>query len=113
MTPGKHDLDLYRGDSYEWLIRLWSDDMGTLPLDLAGATVTAQIRDKPDGTKVVNMGTAIEAPNAIRLTITPALWATAPAESGQWDLQVIDADGEVTTVLAGKVKITADITVAV
>jgi hypothetical protein len=60
----------------------------------------------------VDMGVEIEDPNVIRLTMTPEMWEGAPA-GGSWDLQVIDTDGAVTTVLAGKVKVTADITVPV
>ena len=54
MTPGKFDLKLYRGDSYMWRVTLYSDTAGTVPIDLTGATVAAQFRDKPGGVVVVD-----------------------------------------------------------
>ena len=61
MTPGKYDLTLYEGDSYAWRVRLWADADGLVPIDLTGATVAAQFRDKPNGLVVVDMGAVVRA----------------------------------------------------
>lgn len=121
VTPGKYDLDLYRGDSYVWEFRLWTDEARTDPVDLSTATVAAQIRDKSGGAIVIDLacevvaGTAGPPPitthNTIRTTLAAALWDDAPGlGAGVWDLEVTYADGTVQTVLAGKATATPDVT---
>jgi len=109
MTPGDFDLNLYRGDSYAWQFRLWQDEEKTIPLDLTGATVLAQWRDKIDGTIVVTLDKDITLPNIIEIAITPALWVGAPPKGGVWDLQVTQADGQVLTPVGGSVTVTSDV----
>lgn len=104
----KKDLQLYRGDSAAFRVQIWSDD-GTTPYDLTGATVAVQFRDKYDGTEVVDWNTTVELPNVVLVVVTPAMWDISPA-GGVWDLQVTDATGFVTTPVAGKVKVTLDVT---
>lgn len=110
MTPGDYDLDLYRGDSYRWQFQLWADAGKTQPVDLTGCTVKAEIRDKPRGTVSAVITTAVDTTPGV---ITASLSATTTAgliPSGAWDLQVTYPDGEVRTVLAGKVTVTDDVT---
>ena len=109
MTPGKFDLVLYRGDSYEWNFALWADANKTDPVDLTDAVVAAEIRDKPGGTSVVTLDCTVTLPNEIAVALTAAMWAGAPT-TGAWDLEVSFPTGEVHTVVGGKVTVTADIT---
>ena len=111
MTPGKFPLKLYRGDSYAWRVSLYSDTAGSVPFDLTGATVAAQIRDKPGGEQLVDLGCTVELPNVVDVELTPAMWADSDATKGAWDLQVTTGDGQVLTVLAGAVTVTTDVTV--
>jgi hypothetical protein len=109
MTPGHHDLNLYRGDSYKWQVRLWSDEAQTDPVVLDGATVKSEIRDRSGGTVILELGCTITPPNTIDLVLDPADWALAPT-TGVWDLQVTMSDGTINTVVAGKVTVTGDVT---
>ena len=107
--PGKYDLSLYRGDSFEWRFQLWEDEARTDPVDLTGATVAAEFRDKSGGLTIVAFRCVVTLPNIIDVFMDAAMWAGAPA-TGVWDLQITFLDGEVRTVVAGKVAVTADVT---
>lgn len=115
MTPGKYDLALYRGDSYEWRFQLWEDTGRTLPVDLTGSLVAAEFRDQPGGDVIVSMDCVISTaaglsvPNVITVRLEPEMWPDAPPE-GAWDLEVTQPDGDVQTIVAGIVKVTADVT---
>lgn len=109
MIPGKYDLNLYRGDSYAWQLKLWNDQNRTDPTVLTGAVVAAQIRDKPSGEKIVDLGCTVTAPNIINLTISPGQSASAPPK-GVWDLQITFADSTVQTPIGGTVKVIPDVT---
>jgi hypothetical protein len=110
MKPGTFDLDLYRGDSYTWRFVLWADDAKTQPVDLAGATVAAEARDKPGGLNIVAFDCVVTPPNIIDVDLTAAMWAGVTVGTKAWDLEVTMADGEVRTVVAGKVTVTGDVT---
>jgi hypothetical protein len=103
-----YPLAVYRGDTAGWRFVLWKDAAKTQPFDLTGAKAAAQIRDRPDSSNIVNMVCAVTLPNTVDVTLSAAAAAVTP--SGQWDLQITAANGTVTTVVAGPVKTTADIT---
>src|SRR5262245_37611471 len=109
MQPGKMDLAIYRGDSYKWQFILWLDDAKTVPADLTGATVKAEMRVGPGTAVLTTFVTTITMPNKINVSITSAVSGALPSTGGKWDLQVTQA-GEVTTIVAGLVTITPDIT---
>ena len=97
MIPGSFPLLLYRGDTCSWRFVLWTDVDKTVPADLAGVVVKAEIRDKAGGTKVViALACAVEMPNAILVTLDAAASATLPL-TGAWDLQLTYPEGEVAT----------------
>lgn len=101
-------LTLYRGDSYAWQVRVWSDAEHTVPIDLAGATAAAEIHKGSTGNMAFDC--AIEAPNIITLALPATAWDELGAGSGKWDLQLTFPDERVYTLLAGAVTITADVT---
>jgi len=109
VTPGKYDLALYRGDTYRWTFRLWADAGKTQPVDLTGATVSSEIRDRTGGTMIAVIGCTLGGPGEILAELDPAAFATIPA-TGVWDLQVTFPDGTVRSMLAGKVTTTGDVT---
>lgn len=109
MNPGRYDLNLYRGDSYAWRFTLWKDAAKTDEVDLAGSIVSAQIRDKPAGSKIVQLTCDVTTPNIVDMQMTPSMYDLCPPK-GVWDLEITFADEQVQTPLAGQVIVTADVT---
>ena len=107
--PGICDLEFYRGDSQYFEVELWEDAAGTIPSDVTGAEVKAEIRDKTAGVHIVELDCTLTPPNLIAVAMTPEMWVDCPTK-GVWDLQLTMPSGEVRTVLAGKVDTTADVT---
>jgi hypothetical protein len=107
--PGVFDLVLYRGDTYAWQFRIWSDAAQTVPVDLTGAVAKSEIRDKPAGTVILDLEAVITLPNSIELSLDAADWTTLPA-AGVWDLQLTFPDGTVRTPVGGKVTTYPDVT---
>ena len=109
MMPGTYALTVYRGDDYAWRFMLWVDAAKTQPVDLTGMAVKAEVRDKPSGANIVPLAITVTLPNIIDMVLAHAASQQLPL-SGRWDLQLTDAAGLVATVLAGAVRVTADIT---
>jgi len=109
MLPGKQDLELYRGDSYDYRFILWADLEQTEPVDLAGATAKAEIRDKSGGTVIMSFDCSIVQPNTVDVSIKPTMYVVTPKKA-VWDLQVTFPNGAVRTQLYGTVKFTGDVT---
>ena len=113
MTPGNLPLPIYRGDSYGWRFVLWKDPEKTLAVDLTDASAKAEIRTAPGGKLLAAIDTYVELPNIVVASLSAAKTATLTAAGGSWDLQLTyAANGEVQTVLAGKVTVTLDVTEA-
>jgi hypothetical protein len=109
VIPGEYNLELYRGDTEARSFVLFADDAQTVPYDLTGATVRAEIREKTAGIHVVTLSTVILLPNTVVVTMLPTNYVDCPAV-GIWDLQITDADGMVLTPVAGAVNVTPDVT---
>lgn len=110
--PDKYDLDIYRGDTHRWTFFLWADPDKTLPIDLAGVNVKAEIRDKPSGTTIIELLCTKPGPevNRVKMELTAANAKLVPPR-GQWDLQLTyTSDNSVRTFIAGVVKNTLDVT---
>jgi hypothetical protein len=108
MTPGKYTLTIYRGDSGRWQFKLWTDSAKTQPVDLTGVTARAEIRDKAGGLVLGELVCEVTLPNIIDASIDAI--ASAALKKGVWDLQLTYAGGDVVTILAGSVTVTADVT---
>jgi hypothetical protein len=108
--PSRRDLTAYRGDTLGVLLRLWQDDALTVPVDLTGATVRAQVRQKAADDPHTDFTVATSS-NQIELSMSPALTSTLPA-TGVWDVEVDWAsDGlNIQTVVAGTVTVSQDVT---
>jgi hypothetical protein len=108
--PAQQPLDIYRGDTGHWRLRLWDDAAGTQPHDLTGTTVAAQIRAKPGAPVLADLVCTVTLPNTVDIVLEAAASAAITAKAGAWDLEVTDAAGAVNTPVAGAVTITEDIT---
>lgn len=108
MTPGYYRLEIYRGDTTRWQFVLWRDDAKTIPVDLAGVAVSAQLRDHPNGKVYATLGCTITAPNKVNATLATA--DAAQVVNGAWDLQLTYGSGDVVTALAGDVWVVPDVT---
>ena len=104
----QQDLVIYQGDDYVATVAIAEADGS--PADLTGYTATAQIRRKPaDAAPVtVEFLAAVQSPNVL-LALTHDQ-TVALSGSYVWDLQLASAGGAITTVLAGKVKVTQEVT---
>jgi hypothetical protein len=109
MTPGRYDLAIYRGDTYQWRFTLWQDAGMTVPVDVTVGDVESEIRNRSAGDLIVAMACTVTAPNIIDVVLPADDSATLPT-SGVWDLQVTYPGDIVRTYVAGRVAVTADVT---
>lgn len=107
--PAPYPLELYRGDTARWQFKLWADAYKTDPVDLTGVTVKAEIREAPGGADITELSCSVTTPNIIDMQLSAADAHDLPA-AGAWDLQLTWPGGDIQTVLAGKVTVTADVT---
>ncbi len=103
------DLSIYQGDDYAAVVTVTNG----LPPDevLAGFTAQAQIReDVADSTDevLVEISTTVQSPY-INLSI-PRTETVNLCGNYVWDLQVTSAEGSITTILAGNVRVTQEVT---
>lgn len=106
--PGSVDLCVYRGDSGR--IRVRVTDADGAPIDVSTAVWDCDFRAIEDATEVLCSPTVEPVPgfaNAVDIVLTAAQSA-ALDEDCVWDLEMT-LNGEVTTVLAGKVLVTKDV----
>lgn len=104
--PLATDLFLYAGDSLNLNIAV-TDNAGAA-MNLNGYTAEAQIRATADAPTAVDFATDI-VDSAIELALTPAETAALPGK-GVWDVQIISATGDVTTLTGGKVTVSPEVT---
>jgi hypothetical protein len=108
-TRASVPLSIYRGDSAHWRFTLYSDPALSTVYDLAGATATAQIRAAAGAPLMATLACSITLPNVIDVNLdAPSSAKLNP--KGAWDLQLTYASGQVKTVVAGPVTVTADVT---
>jgi hypothetical protein len=107
----KANLEIYQGDDYQGTVTVTN---GSTPPDqvLAGYTAQAQIRNGPadkNSAVVIQIQTAVTSPNVL-LTIPKAQTVTLQKSPYAWDLQLTAPDGTITTILAGQVIVTPEVT---
>jgi hypothetical protein len=102
-----YPLTLWRGDSYRWSFRFWTDPGKTDPYDLSGCTAAAEIRTA-SGVEPATAMTCTITENIIDVALSAAACRALPA-AGTWDLQLTKGI-DVQTVVVGPVAVTGDIT---
>lgn len=49
--------EMEEGADYTYQLTFYQDDAGTIPVDLTGFTIQWQVRDRDDGTLLIDLGT--------------------------------------------------------
>jgi hypothetical protein len=103
-------LNIYAGDDYEAVVTV-VDDQGN-PFDLTGYVAQSQIRTSLTDNSPTPAATFACTINSNQITMILDHTQTAGlTKSGYvWDIQVIDASGWITTLLAGGVSMTMEVT---
>lgn len=100
MTPGRYDITIYQRATFELQV--------TLPINLSGHTVIAQVWDDKRRRKFADMDVEYVSTEAeeseIKLTINSDV-TKALAKQGEWDLMVVYDNGTKQYWLEGDVKI--------
>jgi hypothetical protein len=108
-VPATYNLKFVRGDTLTLNITITSD--GNTPVNITGRTYRAQIRYERNSSNIAASFTCT--PNVTTGVVSCVLSATNSAAltdgAAFWDFEETNA-GVVTTILAGKVTILADVT---
>jgi hypothetical protein len=110
MVPAKQDIKIMRGDTE--VINITVNDSASSPVDLTGSVFSSQIRYNRDDTSIAAtfLCEIVDATaGQVRLTLSAAASAALNAGTAYWDLQRNDS-GTVTTLVAGKCTVLADVT---
>lgn len=114
--PSKANITLYRGDDETRVIRLTTTDGAPFDLSqIARVDLHARADDQPEPVLRLSSETGeILALNPtlgeLRVNFAHPLTARADWLEAQFDLQLTSQSGQIKTVLAGKIKLTHDIT---
>ena len=106
--PGVVDLCVYRGDSGRVRVRI--TDADGQPVNVSSASWDCDFRLTEDATEVLcspDVEPVPSVPNAVDIVLTAECSAGLNSD-GVWDLQMT-MNGETTTVLAGKLLVTKDV----
>lgn len=108
------NLELREGATYRRTLR-WVDPKKK-PINLTGAVVTAEIRDRPDGTLLWRMTAengcieVLPTLGTVKMHLTPAQTQTFTFQRAVWDLKVAWANGDVDYPVTGKVTVLRSVT---
>jgi hypothetical protein len=106
----KADLLIYQGDDYSATVTVSNNT--TTPPDLTGFIAQAQIRSGPadSNSQVIVELAATISTNIVTLSIPAAQTVLLTKPLYAWDLQLHSPTGSITTILAGRVIVTAEVT---
>jgi hypothetical protein len=109
--PTAADLSIYEGDDWAGTVTVNQSD-GT-PANLTGYTAQSQIRTGPadqQPTVAAEIQATVQLPNQVLLYLSHAQTTSLSGPIFYWDCQITSSTGQITTILAGKVKVTQEIT---
>jgi hypothetical protein len=105
--PTQVDLNLYQGDDFTMTLTVTNPDDSEV--DLAETIVEAQVRKTANDEEVLARFTPAYSGNVITLWL-PGSESAKISGSAVWDCHVTDAGGRITTLAAGKITTTAEVT---
>lgn len=108
-APATMNISFVRGDTEVIVVTITND--GTTPVDITGRTYRAQVRKTKDATAYVAFDCAVTnaAGGVVTCTLSAGNSSNLDAGISYWDFE--EANGAVvTTILAGTVKVLADVT---
>jgi hypothetical protein len=108
MMPGIYPVSVYRGDSLEWRVVIWTDQHRSIPLDLTFTQAKAEIREQHAAVRAYPLTCTVTLPNIIDVYLSAHTSRDLP-EEGAWDLELTQID-RVFTILRGPVVVVDDIT---
>lgn len=113
-TAARYDLEMRNNETF--VFRLEYVDANDLPIDLTGATVRMQVRNKPRGTVILDSAgvggsTSIDGPaGKIEVIFDAPTMIAVTAPSGVYDVALTAADGTIDVILEGAVKFAPGVT---
>lgn len=114
-TPATQNIALYQGDTWKQTMHVYGRNMDGSqgdPVDLTGATPTAQIRATESSPIAIDITCALTDqgtdPGGIDMSLTAE--ETTQAVKGKWDLQLEWSNGDIQTLVKGSVTVTAEVT---
>jgi hypothetical protein len=103
--PAVYPLHIYRGDSYRWIFICWADSAKTVPADLTGVVVIAEIHQ----VRIIVPLTCIVTGQEIEMKLSGVDSKSLDRSDAVWDLQLAYPSGDVKTILKGGVLIKGDV----
>ena len=100
MKPAVKNLTIEAGTSYERVLRFYTDKARTVPLDLTGSTLHAQIRA---GSFAIDVGLTITdaVAGVVALAITPEQTRDVQPGTYKWDMLVTASNGKISKYTKG------------
>jgi hypothetical protein len=111
IQPDCINVTFTRGDTLTIVLNVWDNTAQTIPSNLTGATVTAQVRTTPDSTTVEATFAVTKSGNQVTLRLTPGQTRVL-SPSCAWDCQVdwISDGSDVRTIVQGDLSVLQDVT---
>jgi hypothetical protein len=109
ITPGTQDIYIYRANDFSFSFDI---TINSVVLDLTGATAYAQIREgkNEEDPLVDDFTTAIDGSHVVTLSLTDTETKALEAGDYFYDVLIVDASGNDTTYLTGRVFVRDTIT---
>ena len=109
--PIRHDLTLYKGQTYNQNIRFKAADGQPIPLD--GITAKAQVRPSLNSQKLtVEMNcTVYPSEGKVNLSLDPVVTAALEPDIYAWDLKMTDENDNVAYYVKGQFIVSGRVTV--
>lgn len=105
-------IEVKRGDTFDADLTLWADAGKTIPYDLTGAQVAAEIRKQTGSPVLATFDVTVTLPNEVHLNLSSADSGLLPYGSALlgYDVQATWPGPIVHTLVEGKATVSGDIT---